>query len=69
MTLCGQMSAITIVLALCAALGVAAWTGESAGLKLAAAVALVGGMGLLFEFLGPKPNHPDNADTERKHAG
>lgn len=69
MSLCGRMSAITIVLALCAALGVAAWTGDDAGLKLAAAVALVGGMGLLAEFFGPKNTHSEIADTERKHAG
>jgi hypothetical protein len=68
MTLCGQMSAITFVIALSAALGVAAWTGDSAGLKLAGAIVLFGGVGLLLELFGPKPASPVSEDSEHDHA-
>ena len=68
MTLCGQMSAITIVSALCAALGVAAWTGERGAYYLAVAIMLIGAVGLLLEFFGPKPACLASENTEQNHA-
>ncbi len=67
MTLCGQMSAITFVIALSAALGVAAGTGNSAGLNLAGAIVLFGGVGPLLELFGPK-SCPVSEDTDQNHA-
>lgn len=53
MTLCGRLSAATTALALAAALGVAAWTGEAAGLKLAAAIVLFAGVSAGLEYFSP----------------
>lgn len=68
MSLCGQMSAITFIIALSAALGVAAYTGDSAGLKLAGAIVPVGVVTLLLELFGPKPPCPVSEDTEQNNA-
>jgi hypothetical protein len=66
LSLCARLSAVTVVLALVAALGVAAYTGERAGLWLAGAIALFAGVNIaLWYVFGRGANSGDCGEADK----